>query len=166
MPEKNYRIGEAAELLNLKTHVLRFWETEFPQLAPLRTDKGQRLYTESHLALLRRIRQLLHEQGMTIEGARRVLEGSAVLDENGNPYDLYSLLSVAKLSDGDIPNDAIAVNTRLSDNNAQSVKEAFLKMASDEKGLEIMGAWNHSGYIEANEADYDTIAQYIELATE
>ena len=82
MPEKNYRIGEAAELLNLKTQVLRFWETEFPQLAPLRTDKGQRLYTESHLALLRRIRQLLHEQGMTIEGARRVLEGSAVLDEN------------------------------------------------------------------------------------
>ena len=89
-----------------------------------------------------------------------------MLDENGNPYDLYSLLSVAKLSDGDIPNDAIAVNTRLSDNDAQIVKEAFLKMASDEKGLEIMGAWNHSGYIEANEADYDTIAQYIELATE
>ena len=99
------------------------------------------------------------------EGARFVFS-SAVLDENGNPYDLYSLLSVAKLSDGDIPNDAIAVNTRLSDNDAQSVKEAFLKMASDEKGLEIMGAWNHSGYIEANEADYDTIAQYIELATE
>ena len=46
MSEKTYRIGEAAELLNLKTHVLRFWETEFPQLDPLRTDKGQRLYTE------------------------------------------------------------------------------------------------------------------------
>ena len=75
MSEKTYRIGEAAELLNLKTHVLRFWETEFPQLDPLRTDKGQRLYTETHLALLRRIQQLLHEQGMTIEGARRVLEG-------------------------------------------------------------------------------------------
>ena len=82
MSEKTYRIGEAAELLNLKTHVLRFWETEFPQLDPLRTDKGQRLYTETHLALLRRIQQLLHEQGMTIEGARRVLEGRAVLDEN------------------------------------------------------------------------------------
>ena len=74
MAEKTYRIGEAAELLNLKTHVLRFWETEFPQLAPL--------YTDRHLALLRRIQQLLHEQGMTIEGARRVLEGSAVLDED------------------------------------------------------------------------------------
>ena len=79
--QKTYRIGEAAELLDLKTHVLRFWESEFPQLAPLRTEKGQRLYTESHLALLRRIRQLLHEQGMTLEGARRVHEGSAVLDD-------------------------------------------------------------------------------------
>lgn len=82
MSEKSYRIGEAAELLNLKTHVLRFWETEFPQLAPQRTDKGQRLYTEVHIGLLRRIQQLLHEQGMTIGGARRVLEGSAVVDES------------------------------------------------------------------------------------
>lgn len=80
--QKTYRIGEAAELLGLKTHVLRYWESEFSQLVPRRTDKGQRFYTESDLALLRRIRQLLHEQGMTIVGARRVLEGSAVLDES------------------------------------------------------------------------------------
>lgn len=78
MAEKTYRIGEAAELLNLKTYVLRFWETEFPQLAPLRTGKGQRLYTSAHLALLRRIQYLLHEQGMTIEGARRALAESTV----------------------------------------------------------------------------------------
>ena len=70
---ETYKIGEVAEMLNLKTHVLRFWETEFPQLAPLRTD--------AHVALLRRIQQLLHEQGMTIEGARRVIEGSAVVDD-------------------------------------------------------------------------------------
>lgn len=73
MREKTYRIGEAADMLHLKSYVLRFWETEFPQLAPLRTGKGQRLYTDHHIALLQRIRQLLHEQGMTIEGARRVL---------------------------------------------------------------------------------------------
>ena len=81
MSAHTYRIGEAAELLQLKTHVLRFWETEFPQLAPLRTEKGQRLYTEAHVALLRRIKQLLQEQGMTIEGARRVLEGGPAVDE-------------------------------------------------------------------------------------
>ncbi len=74
MAEKLYRIGEAADLLELKAYVLRFWESEFPQLQPVRTAKGQRLYSEETIALLRRIRYLLHEKGMTIEGARRVLE--------------------------------------------------------------------------------------------
>lgn len=101
----------------------------------------------------------------TFEGSRYVF-AKAVLDDNGNPYDLYSVLSVAKLSDGDIPNDAIAVNIRLSDNDAEIVKQAFLTMASDEAGLAIMKTWNHNGYVEANEADYDTIAQYIELAAD
>ena len=73
MSEKVYRIGEAAALLELKDYVLRFWETEFSQLVPVRTEKGQRLYSEENIALLRRIKYLLHEQGMTIEGARRVL---------------------------------------------------------------------------------------------
>ena len=79
MAERTYRIGEAASLLNLKTYVLRFWETEFPQLDPLRTEKGQRLYTEADLALLRRIRFLLHERGLTIEGARRMLAERGVV---------------------------------------------------------------------------------------
>ncbi|MDR2850724.1 MAG: MerR family transcriptional regulator [Desulfovibrio sp.] len=83
MAEKTYRIGEVAKLLKVNASALRFWETEFPQVAPLRTDSEQRLYTESHVVILRRIQQLLHEQGMTIDGARRVLEGgSAVLDED------------------------------------------------------------------------------------
>ena len=73
-----YRIGEAARALNLQTSVLRFWEGEFPGLQPVRTPKGQRLYSENDMALLRRIRSLLHEQGMTIEGARRVLAGDAM----------------------------------------------------------------------------------------
>lgn len=70
---RTYRIGEVAEQLNLKTHVLRFWEDEFPQIAPPRTGKGQRLYTENHIAQIRRIQHLLHEQGLTIAGAKRVL---------------------------------------------------------------------------------------------
>lgn len=76
MAEKTYKIGEAARILNLKGFVLRFWETEFKQLCPLRTEKGQRLYTEADLTLLKRIRHLLHEQGLTIEGAKRVLAGA------------------------------------------------------------------------------------------
>ncbi len=71
--ENTYRIGDAARMLNLKTHVLRFWETEFSELQPIRTDKGQRLYTEDHIKLLRTIRHLLHERGLTIDGARKEL---------------------------------------------------------------------------------------------
>ena len=84
MSEKNYRIGEAAAKLDLKTYVLRFWEMEFPQIEPIRTEKGQRLYTETHLSVLRRIRYLLHERGLTIEGARRLLREEAL---KGVAYD-------------------------------------------------------------------------------
>lgn len=70
------RIGEVAKLLGLQTSVLRYWESEFPTLAPQRTEKGQRLYNPENVALLRKVRTLLHEKGMTIEGARRVLEGA------------------------------------------------------------------------------------------
>ncbi len=80
MTEKTYRIGEVSAFLDLKSYVLRFWETEFSQLAPLRTNKGQRLYTEADVALLSRIKHLLHEQGMTIDGARRVLQMPAESD--------------------------------------------------------------------------------------
>lgn len=78
---KKYRIGEVAEMLNVNTSTLRFWETQFPQIDSLRTEKGQRFYTEEKVNLLRRIHQLLHEQGMTIGGAKRILEGSTVIDE-------------------------------------------------------------------------------------
>jgi len=102
---------------------------------------------------------------LTFEGSRYVFS-SAVLDDNGNPYDLYELLKVAKLSDADIPNDAVAVSSKLSDAAAKAVEDAFLKMAADEKGLAIMKAWGHTGYVPAQESDYDTIAQYIALAAD
>lgn len=73
MTEPLYRIGEAARLLELETYVLRFWETEFSQLEPLRTPKGQRLYTAVHLDLLRRVKSLLYDDGLTIDGARKAL---------------------------------------------------------------------------------------------
>jgi len=86
-----YRIGEAARILNLQTSVLRFWEGEFPELRPVRTPKGQRLYSEKDMELLQKIRSLLHEQGMTIEGARRVFSGEAMPG-------LAAVLSAADLS--------------------------------------------------------------------
>jgi DNA-binding transcriptional MerR regulator len=72
--DATYKIGQAARILELEPFVLRYWETEFPSLVPIRTEKGQRLYSEEHIDLLHRIKHLLHERGMTIEGARRHLE--------------------------------------------------------------------------------------------
>jgi DNA-binding transcriptional MerR regulator len=75
--QATYKIGQVAEKTGLKAFVLRFWESEFPQLAPIRTPKGQRLYTDAHLALIERIRTLLYADGLTIEGARRKLAEAA-----------------------------------------------------------------------------------------
>lgn len=77
MLQRTYKIGEVASLTGLKPFVLRFWETEFPQLSPVRTKKGQRLYTDEHLALIARIKSLLYEEKLTIDGARRRLSEAA-----------------------------------------------------------------------------------------
>jgi len=76
MLQRTYKIGEVASLTGLKAFVLRYWESEFPQLAPVRTQKGQRLYTDAHLDLILRIKSLLYEEKLTIDGARRRLAGT------------------------------------------------------------------------------------------
>ncbi len=76
--ERIYRIGKAAAAVGVKTSVLRFWETEFPELKPIRGEGGQRGYTARHMELLRRIRELLYTRGLTIEGARQALRRSAL----------------------------------------------------------------------------------------
>lgn len=84
IPDKLYfRIGEVAELVGVEAHVLRYWETEF-KLRPHRSSSGQRLYRKSDLARFLRVRQLLHEEGFTIAGARKVLvEGGDVAPKAG-----------------------------------------------------------------------------------
>lgn len=72
--ERTYKIGQAAKLLDVKPFVLRFWESEFRQvLVPVRTPSGQRAYTEGNLVTVRRIKSLLYEEGLTIEGAKKRL---------------------------------------------------------------------------------------------
>lgn len=67
-------ISEAAEQLNVPQHVLRFWETKFPQLKPLKRAGGRRYYRPEDLALLKRISDLLYTQGYTIKGVQRLLD--------------------------------------------------------------------------------------------
>jgi len=75
IPDKLYfRIGDVSELLSLPTYVLRFWETEFPQLKPTKSSTGQRMYRRREVELALRIRSLLYDEGFTIPGARERLK--------------------------------------------------------------------------------------------
>ena len=72
-----YSIGEVSRRLGIDQHVLRFWETEFKELAPRKRKGGKRLYKPADLKLVERIKQLLYEERYTIEGARKQLKLSA-----------------------------------------------------------------------------------------
>ena len=75
IPDKLFfRIGDVAKILNVKPHVLRFWETEFPEVAPSKVQNKQRLYKRSDVEELIRIHDLLYSQKFTIAGARKKLK--------------------------------------------------------------------------------------------
>ncbi len=69
-----YKIGEACKQLDIQPYVLRYWETEFAALAPSKSRSGQRVYGEDDLRVIRRIKELLYEEGFTIAGAKKRLE--------------------------------------------------------------------------------------------
>jgi DNA-binding transcriptional MerR regulator len=74
IPDKLYfKIGEVSELLSVEPYVLRYWETEFPLLAPKKSGTGHRLYRKKDVELLLRIKHLLYDRRYTIEGARQAL---------------------------------------------------------------------------------------------
>src|SRR4249920_4207502 len=78
IPDKLYfKIGEVSELLGVETYVLRYWETEFPSLAPKKSGTGHRLYRRKDVELLLRIKHLLYEKRFTIDGARQHLHDEA-----------------------------------------------------------------------------------------
>jgi DNA-binding transcriptional MerR regulator len=77
IPAKRYfTIGEVSELCGVKAHVLRYWEQEFTQLKPVKRSGNRRYYQHHEVLLIRRIRELLYEQGFTISGARNRLGNS------------------------------------------------------------------------------------------
>jgi len=84
IPAKRYfTIGEVSELCGVKPHVLRYWEQEFTQLRPVKRRGNRRYYQHHEVLLIRRIRELLYEQGFTINGARNKLDArGAVIDQD------------------------------------------------------------------------------------
>src|SRR6266852_8151037 len=103
IPEKLYfRIGEVARLCHLPAYVLRFWESEFPQLKPVKSSTGQRMYRRRDVENVLRIKQLLYEQGFTIVGARQQLR-SETKTEKGQaaiPFPAQSSAEMQRIRQG------------------------------------------------------------------
>jgi DNA-binding transcriptional MerR regulator len=72
--DRLYKIGEVCRMADVQPYVLRYWETEFPSLAPNKSGGGQRLYTRREIDVILRIKQLLYSEGFTIAGAKKKLE--------------------------------------------------------------------------------------------
>lgn len=106
-----YKIGEACKLLDVQPYVLRYWETEFPALSPAKSRSGQRVYNEKELAIIRRIKELLYDEGYTIAGAKKKLEGELAAGLVGR-VDL----------EGDEPDDAVAVEEPPAEPEAEAAE--------------------------------------------
>jgi DNA-binding transcriptional MerR regulator len=86
IPAKRYfTIGEVSELCGVKPHVLRYWEQEFTQLKPVKRRGNRRYYQHHEVLLIRRIRELLYEEGFTISGARNRLDSSSPHEDKPEP---------------------------------------------------------------------------------
>jgi DNA-binding transcriptional MerR regulator len=85
LPDKQFfKIGEAAEIVGVKAHVLRYWESEFPSIRPLKTRGAHRMYRRADVEMLCVIHKLLHQEGYTIAGARkrvRELRGEEAIEQ-------------------------------------------------------------------------------------
>src|ERR1700758_2475012 len=103
IPDKLYfRIGEVAVLCHLPAYVLRFWESEFPQLKPVKSSTGQRMYRRRDVESVLRIKQLLYEQGFTIVGARQQLrsEGKSDKGQSAIPFPAQSPAEMQRIRQG------------------------------------------------------------------
>ena len=103
IPDKLYfRIGEVSKLCRLPAYVLRFWETEFPQLKPVKSSTGQRMYRRKDVETVVRIRTLLYEEGFTIAGARQQLriEATTAKAQAPLPFPSHQTGDIKKLRHG------------------------------------------------------------------
>ncbi|HWF92968.1 MAG TPA: MerR family transcriptional regulator [Terriglobales bacterium] len=103
IPERLYfRIGEVATLCHLPAYVLRFWETEFPQLKPIKSSTGQRMYRRKDVEGVLRIKKLLYEEGFTIAGARQHLRGEGKSDKKQGalPFPVHAVSDLKPIRQG------------------------------------------------------------------
>ena len=121
-------ISEVADELHIPQHVLRFWETKFPQVKPLKRGGGRRYYRPDDIALLRRVSDLLYTQGYTIKGVQRLLRegGGRLADDIPPPTEAERLAAEAERAAGAAPQMQLVM---------QEVPVAPLRKASEVERL-------------------------------
>ena len=130
IPAKRYfTIGEVGELCGVKPHVLRYWEQEFTQLKPMKRRGNRRYYQHHEVLMIRRIRDLLYEQGFTISGARNKLQ-ELVQAERDRRRLGQSLIEGVELALHD------GASAPLADDSFDAVEASFAAMSFE--GVELM----------------------------
>ena len=104
--KKLYRIGELSRLADLKPFVLRYWETEFPMLEPVKSPRGHRMYRQEDVGMVLRIKRLLYDEGFTIAGARRHLRD---LENGGGLEAAVEEITAATVTEG----EAVKLNRKM-----------------------------------------------------
>lgn len=135
IPAKRYfTIGEVSDLCGVKPHVLRYWEQEFTQLKPVKRRGNRRYYQHHEVLLIRRIRELLYEQGFTISGARNRLEENVVeFAPQGLENEDNSPISTSASAAYPVAGSSVVVESILSQNsgiNVAFIRQELLAIAS------------------------------------
>ena len=110
-----YSISEVSTITGLEQYVLRYWESEFPQLKPAKNRAGNRIYTNKDIKLIIYIKKLLRDERYTIEGAKKVLEEYVPESEAVEQLELLSVPQKKKIQDDEIRSDLVEVKQFLED---------------------------------------------------
>ena len=110
-----YSISEVSTITGLEQYVLRYWESEFPQLKPAKNRAGNRIYTNKDIKLILYIKKLLRDERYTIEGAKRVLEEYVPEGDAAEQLELLSVPQKKKIQDEEIRADMMEVRQFLED---------------------------------------------------
>src|SRR3954447_2881756 len=124
IPAKRYfTIGEVSELCGVKPHVLRYWEQEFTQLRPMKRRGNRRYYQHHEVLMIRRIRDLLYDQGFTISGARNKLQELVQVERDKRRAGEVMLDGVDEIEAGDSQLDSGFGDTVLEDAEGEGERE-------------------------------------------
>ena len=123
---RTYKISEAARIVGVKAYVLRFWETQFPALRPSHTQSKHRVYRQKDLELLKQIKQLLHAERFTIEGAKKRLKE---LELGEDPAESHA---------AEVAQEPVAAGSKTTSDKTNHIRQTLAEIRLDLESLHKM----------------------------